>query len=77
MSNWPSGERVSVNPFDEANGNSFVCSLMWRNTVPPARELVYGEVDYAGRLGYLEQDRADIRARSQRKKSVEPCCSDM
>jgi uncharacterized protein YbdZ (MbtH family) len=80
-----SGERVSVNPFDDDNGNFFVLindedqHSLWPTfaDVPSGWRVVYGEADRAACLDYIEQNWPDIRPKSLRERLAESRASDM
>ena len=67
---------VSINPFDDDNGNFFVLvndeeqHSLWPTfaDVPAGWRVVYGEADRAACLDYIEQNWPDIRPRSLRER---------
>jgi uncharacterized protein YbdZ (MbtH family) len=73
-----SGELVSINPFDGDNGSFFVLvddeeqHDRWPGFVDVAAgwRVVYGGVDRAGCLDYVEQDWTDVRPKSLRERLV-------
>jgi uncharacterized protein YbdZ (MbtH family) len=84
MSTRPSGELMSVNPFDDDNGSFFVLvnheeqHSLWPAfaDVPAGWEVVYGEADRAACLEYIEQSWTDIRPKSLRQRLEEGRGSD-
>jgi uncharacterized protein YbdZ (MbtH family) len=80
MSTWLSGERVSVNPFDDDNGSFFVLvndeeqHSLWPSfaDVPAGWRVVFGEADRSACLDYIEENWIDIRPRSLRERLAAP-----
>jgi uncharacterized protein YbdZ (MbtH family) len=74
-----SGAPVSINPFDDDNGSFLVLvndeeqHSLWPTfaDVPAGWRVVFGEADRAACLDYIEQNWADIRPKSLRKRLAE------
>src|SRR5262249_17451716 len=84
ISTRPSGELVSINPFDDDNGSFFVLindeeqHSLWPTfaDVPAGWRVVYGEADRAACLDYIEQNWPDIRPKSLRDRLAAGQASD-
>ena len=75
---------MSINPFDDDNGNFFVLvneeeqHSLWPTfvDVPAGWQVVHGEADRAACLEYIEENWPDIRPKSLRERLAVSPASD-